>query len=570
MQLADGDFSRCADAPFAIHQALFASLRRVFVIMQPAGLLLKTMQRHGFLWLNGAALLFLAIIGCSDSSGSLPATTDDSTSQTAFPTSLAVASPLDWSSDSGTRTRAQGSLSRSIPAIETGSQYGAAIAAINDILTGTSTSSCTFDPQLFFQVVTNAGCYGPNVKYEDHPDAPTPNNGDLPPGDTGIWLEEDPTTGDACAAAELNARMEGIQARSLGALLGLASMVCTINASGGSLSLPDATNTIVDLTVAMPAPNGVTFNSAVLAYATTTGGETKYTYGLDFDYDTHHIVVEMAHIPDATSTNVYRGQLTYRISTTTDGGSNCPEVSGSTPVTRNGSLVYNRTADSIMTMEMREAQFCGSETNGLDSDKIVDATNEFDPGLAPNGWGDDFSLFRNEFDPTTLLGNYAYFWQAGHGDGNTRVFNLRVYDDGDDATEDLAATAFFGYGIDAENADPSIHGFIFNWAGPGNNHNLQEYAQKQQVSYNATTGKFDSVSANIHYAPTTTGNYDGMGSFTYDSDADGFVDTIPGNAITHDLAASTDDGTGNFTIEQTIVDAGIVVPSQPDCSECAP
>ena len=538
--------------------------------MQPAGLFFRFKRQHALVWVNSAALLIFAIIGCSGSSGSIPAATDDSTSQTAFPTTLAVASPLDWSSGSVARARADGAFVRAVPATATGSQYGAVTAAINDILSGTSTSSCTFDPELFFQVVINAGCYGPVVKYENHPDAPTPNNGELPPGDTGIWLEEDPTTGDACAAAELNARMKGIQARSLGALSGLASMVCTINASDGTLNLPDATNPIVDLTSAMPAPVGVTFNSAVLAYATTTDGEAKYTYSLDFDYNTHHIVVELAHIPNATTTNLYRGQLTYRISSTIAGGSNCPEVSGSTPVTRNGSLVYNRTAASTMTMEMREAQFCGLESNGLDSDKIVDAANEFDPGSAPSGWGDDFNLFRTEFDPSTLLGDYAYFWQAGHGDGNTRVFNLRVYDDGNDATEDLAATAFFGYGTDAENADPSIHGFIFNWAGPGNNHNLQEYAQKQQLSYNATTGKFDSISASIHYAPTTTGNYDGHGSFTYDSDADGSVDTLPGNEITHDLAASTDDGTGNFTIEQTIAAAGIVVPGQPVCSECAP
>ena len=137
-------------------------------------------------------------------------------------------------------------------------------------------------------------------------------------------------------------------------LSGLASMVCTINASGGTLNLPDATNPIVDLTSAMPAPVGVTFNSAVLAYATTTDGEAKYTYSLDFDYNTHHIVVELAHIPNATTTNLYRGQLTYRISSTIAGGSNCPEVSGSTPVTRYGSLVYNRTAASAMTMAMTQ------------------------------------------------------------------------------------------------------------------------------------------------------------------------------------------------------------------------
>ncbi|MBT8341196.1 MAG: hypothetical protein HKP58_14075 [Desulfatitalea sp.] len=541
--------------------------------MQPVGLFFNIGQSKGLLRRAFAALALSVMIGCGGGGGdtsSGPATGgDDTASQTAFPTALAVASPLDLNADAGTSGMSR-AISRAVPADSTGSRYGAAITAVNDLLTETSISACTFDPELFFQAVINAGCYGPSVQYEDHPDNTSiPNSGELPPGDTGIWLELDPTTGDACAAAELNARMAGIQARSLGALLGLASMVCTINASGGALSLPDATNPSVDLTSALPAPTGVTFNSAILTYATTSASEAKYAYSLDFDYSTHHIVVELAHIPDTTSADFYRGQLTYRISATTD-WSNCPMVSGSTPVTRNGSLVYNRTAGAAMTMEMREAQFCGTDTDGLDTDKVVDAAKKFDPISEPEGWGDDFNLFRTDFDPTTQLGNYAYFWQAGHHDGNTRVFNLRVYDDGREATEDLNATAFFGFGSDAGEADPSIQGFIFNWAGPGNNHTLQEYAQKQQVSYNSGTGKFDSASANIAYAPTTTGNYDGTGSFTYDSDADGSVDTDPADPITHDLAVSSDDGTGTYSIEQTITDAGIIVPGQPSCSECAP
>jgi hypothetical protein len=536
--------------------------------MQPAGFFFYHKQKYGSLWCSVAALLLLAMIGCGGSGSSTPGTTDnDTTSQTAFPTALAVASPLDWNSELASSARAQGSMSRAILASEGGSEYSTAIALLNDIISGSSLSSCTFDPELFFQAVTNAQCYGPTVAYVGHPDASPPASGQLPPGDTGIWIEEDTPTGDACAAAELNARMQGIQARSLGALSGLAAMVCTINASGGTLSLPDATTTSVDLTSALPAPTDVTINSAVLAYSTTTGGEAKYTYSLDFDYNTTNIVVELAHIPSAASRNVYRGQLTYRINTTTNGSNCSPDPN--TPVTRNGSLVYNRTSATAMAVEMREAQFCGADVNGLDADGLVDATNEFDPGSAPHGWGDDFNLFRTEFDPTSLLGDYAYSWQAGHGDGNTRVFNLSVSDDNDDETEDLEATAFFGYGLDAQNADPSIHGFIFNWAGPGNNHTLQEYAQKQEVRYNTTTGNFDSVSANILYAPTVSGNYDGEGNFRYDSDADGVVDTDPHTEINHELAEPTNDGT-QLTIEQTIADAGIVVPNQPACSECAP
>ena len=534
--------------------------------MQPAGNFFYYKRRYGSLWCFVAAVLLLAMIGCSSNSTSGTAD-NDTTSETAFPSALAVASPLDWNSGSRTSARAQSAMSRAALSSAGGSEYSAAIDLLNDITSGTSISACTFDPELFFQAVVNAECYGPAVEYVDHPDETPPVSGQLPSGDTGIWIEVDTPTGNACAAAELNARMEGIQARSLGALSGLAAMVCTINSSGGALSLPDAATASVDLTSALPAPAGVSINSAVMGYTTTTDGEAKYTYSLDFDYNGANIVVELAHIPNAASSDAYRGQLTYRINTTANGTNCSPDPDA--PVTRNGSLVYNRTSTTAMAVEMREAQFCGANVNGLDADGIVDATNEFDPGSAPHGWGDDFNLFRTEFDPTSLLGDYAYSWQAGHMDGNTRVFNLRVYDDNDDATEDLEATAFFGYGLDARYADPSIRGFIFNWAGPGNNHTLQEYAQKQAVSYNTTTGSFDSVSASIRYAPTVSGNYNGAGSFSYDSDADGSVDTDPATPINHDLAAPTDDGT-ELTIEQTIDDAGIVVPDQPACSECAP
>lgn len=525
------------------------------------------------MWLFVPALLLIFAVGCSSSGGSSSGggDSDDSDSQRAFPASLAVASPLDLTSDSGSAALARNLSAKAITDTGADSRYSELIEEINDILEGSSVSACTFDPALFFQVVTNATCYGPTVPYENHPDALTPNSGELPSGDVGIWLAIDPSSGDACAAAELNARMEGIQARALGALSGLAAMVCTINASEGSLSLPDADNTSVDLTSEMPEPDNVTLNSAILSYATTTAGEDKYAYTLDFDFDSDHISVGLVHIPDADSTSTYRGQLYYQISTSLDNGSNCPMVSSSVPVTRNGSLVYNRTSDSAMTVEMREGQFCGTGVDGLNTDYVVDATDKFDSVSAPNGWGDDFNLFRADFDPSTQLGDYAYAWQAGHHDGNTRVFNLNVYDDNNATTEDLEATAFFGFGRDAENADPSINGFIFNWAGPGGgDHTLQEYAQKQTVSYNSSTGIFDSDTALITYAPTNSGTYDGSGSFTFDSDADGTVDTDAGAAIAINLASASDDGTGTYTIEQTIEDAGIVVPDQPTCLECTP
>ncbi|MBN2344470.1 MAG: hypothetical protein JXX29_06300 [Deltaproteobacteria bacterium] len=541
----------------------------------------------------GLMLLFLSVVvSCSDNGdnadnhsneGDIDSNDHDTSNEltmesTVFPASLAVASPLAVGAGS---IGASGNMNvyNAIPAIQAESQYKLVTTEIQDLLDNDDVNECVFDPHLFFTMVSNAACYGPAVWYENHPDAPSvPNSGQLPPGDLGIWLEYDENTGDACAAAELNARMQGIQARVLGALTGLASMVCVVNATE-ALSLPDSNISIVDLADSMPASETASVNSAELSFSLTDTGLEAYSYTMDMSLEDMmsgnmnasgaHIVIQLTHIPNANGDGGYQGRLTYRISLMTDFGSNCPPDASGTPVTRNGSVVYDNTS-GMMRIEMREGQFCGSDIDGLDVNYLVDATRKFDPNIEPNGWGDDFNLFRAAFEPSTQLGDYAYAWQAGHHDGNTRVFNLSVFDDGDDATDDLEASAFFGYGADASEIDPRIQGFIFNWAGPGGgDHALQEYAQRQQVRFNTQTETFESVSANITYAPTHSGNYDGTGSFTYDADADGFVDTNPTEPVVLNLASGTDDGTGTATIEQTILDAGVTVPDPPVCTACS-
>ena len=37
-----------------------------------------------------------------------------------------------------------------------------------------------------------------------------------------------------------------------------------------------------------------------------------------------------------------------------------------------------------------------------------------------------------DFDPTTMIGDFAYSWQAGPGDGQSRVFNVRTDEDTDE------------------------------------------------------------------------------------------------------------------------------------------
>jgi len=520
--------------------------------------------------------LVLIMASCSGGSSGKTTTANDNNGGTvaasAFPSALAVASPLDVTSGASGKAS-----TRAIGGGTVVSRYNWATTLISEILSGTTPSKCTFDPDMFLKQTVNASCYGPVVKYANHPDAgggPGPASGELPPGDVGIWMPVDPVDGHACAAAELNARMEGVSERSIASLMALASMVCTINTSGGALSMPDATTPSVSLTTAMSAsaPAGVTFNDVSLSYTATTGGEAKYTYHMDLTYNTRNIVIELGHIPDPASSVIYRGQVAYRIGDTTSAG-NCANGGGSpSPVdtTMNGSFVYNRTGAGGITVELREGTFCGKNVDGLDSNKLVDAYDKYNAVTNPNGWADNFNILRASYNPLTLVGDYAYAWQAGFMDGNTRVFNLGVAEDADDTTVDLSATSFYGYGSDIQNLDPSIGGFICNWAGPGNSHTLRELAQKQVVAFDPGTGKFVSSSANISYAPTTSCDYDGTGSFTFDTDASGSTDSNPAVAITNNLATGTDDGTGTLTIEKTILDAGIAVPSMPSCAECKP
>jgi hypothetical protein len=510
-------------------------------------------------------VITVGMIACSESSSTDQSSSSESDTQNSsteddlFPRSLAVVSPFDMVVTGESASLTFGDTFKAIGSTTT-SRYDQIIEDISDILDAGTAGLCTFNPDLFTSTTTNANCYGPTVTYVGHPDG-TPSSGDLPSGDVGIWMAT-ADDGNACAAAQLNARMKGIRDRTKAALMGLATIVCAINTdSSGVYELPDNSTTTV--TNIMPTPTGVSWNLATMTHATVSS-EDKYSYILDFDYNGNNIYIDMVHIPDSDPTNLYRGRFSYQISETVSYGGNCP----SNEVTRNGSLVYNRTSSSKLVIESKDAQFCGLEADGFDNDGIVDETMKYDVSTEPNGWANDFNLLRAEFDPATQLGDYAYAWQAGMGDGNVRAFNMKTSDDGIDTTEDLSATAFFGYGKDIESDDPAITGFIGNWAGPGNSHSLLEKAQKQVVDFNSTTRKFDSTTANIKYAPTNSLDHPGS-PFAFDSDDNGSTDYT--TAFTNELASGTDtDGDSNATIKETIAAAGISVPSAPTCSNCGP
>lgn len=509
-------------------------------------------RQKSITWLSligSVSLSFLAACNTATTTSSDTSTDTVATATTAFPSSLTVSSPLSY------EEAASASVSSSlIKAVTSGSAYASSFALstaeIEAILTASSSTACTFDPSDFLSVSNDAGCYGPTLQYEDHPDSGGIADGQLPSGDVGIWSENDATTGNACAAAELNAQMEGVSLKTNAALKALASMICVVNTNG--LTMPSEST--LDITTEMNAlgVTDTTFSGVSLTHAINADGNDQYSYTVDFTYtpgaSPYDVSVAMDHIPGA-STDEYNGRLNYAVNSYFTGG-NCP----GNDVTINGSVLYASASSAELALQAREGTFCGHDADGL-TDGIVDPSLKYNSSTAPNGWTDDFNIFTAEMDPSTMEGNYTYAWQAGFGDGNTRTFNVTV-------NSSAEGVAFYGYGDDVEDTDGSIGGFICNWAGPSNSHTLQDYAQYQAMSLNTTTGLIESDSVNIGYAPTNSCDYDGTGSFTLDTDFDGLVDSDPAVVIANDLLALTDgDSDGVF---DEIDASAFVLPVAPD------
>lgn len=510
------------------------------------------------------ALLALGAVACGgggsdDASGSgTTATTEAEPSP--FPTSLALASPLATSASPSASIGRKG-LGKAITA------YGSATDDIAAIINGTSAAACDFDASLFLVQDDDATCYGPEIDFENHPDwtaadprYPT-DDGRLPVGDLGIWQETD-ASGEACAAAELNERMDGISSKTNAALQSMASLICVANTNG--LALPSSSTLTLTTemnTMASGAGLGVTFNSASITHANATGRD-QYTYALDFTYTsgatTYEITATLVHVAGCDSDG-YQGRLSYAVNDTATMG-NCTAGSPSADVTRAGSLLYRKYADTAYQVDARSAVFCAHNADAF-TDGLVDPSKTYDAATNPDGWADDFNRFVANFDATNMAGQYAFAWQAGRGDGNTRVFNLTLTED--PTTTFMSGAAFFGFGDAITATDGSIDGFICNWAGPNGSHTLTTTAQAQYVSQTSAGGLFGSDSARlaIRYAPVNSCDYAGTGTLLYDTDDDGsLTDESATTVVTNNLVATT-----------TIADSGFILPAAPanlDTTSC--
>ncbi len=463
-------------------------------------------------------------VGCGGSGSAINDSSDPqgSSQESQFPSGLTIASPTDI--DPSAMTSSIRSSSLKAHALNSDSVYSKTVSEIESVFNGDVTFASKFNGSLFYNFSASADCFGPQLIYENHPfDL---SNGNLPTGDLGIWLETEGATTEACAAAQLNQRLKGVKDRTKIGLISLAALVGVYRAAGNTW--PD------DITAGSTEDLSTNFN----AFGLTNVTFNTASISLNGDGDIWSYVIELVYTPAATPLTIYlkldhapgsslyayEGLLNYRVDYVSGYGGNC----AGNNITQNGSIHYIRDSQTSVTLQSREAQFCGHGTNGLTEDvtssalssgKVVNRDND-DAAGAGTSWRNDFNIFTAQYDPTSLIGTYSYIWQAGWMDSNSRILDIGL-------GTAVAGESYFGFGDpvddDGVTTDGSIKGFYCNWAGPGVRTFHSDYAQRQHMTLNSMLNVFEPTNAgasDITYAPVDSCSYSG-GSFRYDRDIDG-------------------------------------------------
>lgn len=481
---------------------------------------------------------------------------------------------------------------------------GSVIASyIEEVASGEATPTSTNLPlRSFFSSYQAANCYGPEVIYDSHDQGdrveseipmanrvaqgltpnPGPNAGPLPTGDVGMWLarEGDQTTGEPCSVAQLNKLIDPIKKRTNASLI-LAARLRAIAALGTGLPADGATATLTtqaDTFFQTLLPTGTT-GSIDLATISNSGG--NYTYKLEATMtegaNTRQIAISIAH--DSSSEDAFSGVLTYAASQSSDA------CGGGTGRQANvGTVRYDRTNESTMTVTSREAPVCVPTATAVDSNFInymeVDSNGELDPtkndgsnpGGTPNskGWaqqGSGFKRFAATFNPSSQAGNYKFAWQAGISDSHSRMFAMNIAS----SVDDLEGKAFFGFSGNMSQTASGSHdllGMICNWAGPlasvrdatTPSTGVAALFQYQEVTlpgaslaWNIATGTGKSKLA---FAPTN--NCNSTAAMTFDVNADGTLSANEGSSLNNDLDAPT----GSNTVAQELAARGFANPTR--------
>lgn len=504
----------------------------------------------------------LSLSGCgsstssSEEGGDATDTSSNNALSTAFPDDLAIAS-LTASGSSSSALRAALTLKNAQVTNETPLEKKEDLADLvnfSDEAAFTEKLGGMKDDINIFASAPNANCYGPTLNYSNHSDAATgtPSSGQLPSGDLGIWTETETATGEACVAAKMNNIMGQFEnlvnagTKTVAATLGAASLdeaLDALPAAGASQDLKAKANEVM-------TENSVplSFDTATLerettdtadgdpVFVTTTEGSMDLTDG-SADFSTILTHVPMGEEPASLKTkhettdastikdDLYCGRLVQGMDIASSEVPTLGNCNGSDGVTRCILVDYCKESSTSLTYHLRTAEFCGQNVDC----GTVDPANK-KTGSNAHGWGNNFYYTVCTVNPEDSSGSCAQAWQAGAGDGNTRVLNVKVAADG-------SGCGYFGYGPDvaATSGVGAIDRMICNWAGPGNNHTGVAKAQRQCFTKNSE-GKFISNSSNlaITYAPTNDCNKSAAKTtFSYDGVAAGV-------AVTNNLISLTD------------------------------
>lgn len=513
-------------------------------------------------------LLVVTLVSCAsdsaDEAGGDPdcgscADTDNAFS-VAFPSALVIASPTaQTQTDANALVRAA--------TVAPSATFEEKLEALESILSGTTIEDCDFA----FDIGTNtenAACYGPTLTYANHPDHADPDaddedndtegdpndsdgDGTLPGGDLGIWRENEADSTEACAAAQLNQVVERAASQIDSVVYAMASILCIANVN--ELEVPED-GTTLDMT--SEVAEGFTANevdlevdNATLARedsdSTSTYTSTLSGTGTDDFGNEVAVNCRLKHRDDANGVT-YAGKLSCTVAVAEDtkpGNCNSGEVT-ETGYTDALSISYQKNSETIFTAEVNSGNFCGA--SGVDpyvsaTNFTVDASKKLNLAMDPGddlttGWGNNYHYARYQLNSNTGAGQYRIAWQAGRNDGYARVLQADM--DAVDGDGNKGGCAYFAYGPDMEESTGDLDGMICNWAGPGHTmpKTQTETVQQQCMDYNATTGVYESDSAElaISYAPTNSCDSTGVdGDGNVFSYSDG-VTEVDG-AVTNDL-----------------------------------
>lgn len=507
-----------------------------------------------------ALLAVISFVGCGGGSGTTPAPTPTTTGT--FPNNLAVTSPTEFTSAS---SQVLSSLAKATSA------YSSEASKISAVFSATSLADCGVNFGKLLTPAVNAECYGPQVTYANHPDATggVSPNGTLPTGDLGLWSLTDSTTNNACGAAELNSRMDGIKDQTTTVLKTLASIICTISNTTG-LSLPSA-GASVTLTTEyneMLAAAGVTTATAsavTLSATSNVSGTVDYGYTITLSLTSPlatTLKINMTHRALDSANTTYTGKFDYYFNNTDDMG-NCHQEYSTSDITEIGSVVYEKASATTLAFDSRYTQTCGHDNTAPLVSGLLDPTKGVTDAAGTNGWVANFTKFVSNFEPATNAGNFAFMWQASPSGGAARTFNMHLGDS--DSDNLLDGVFFFGYGDDISTSDGSIKGIFCNWAGPGGATGGTDLSKRQtlcqrQGLQQETSGNFSSVSGStfITYAPENSCSSTVAQNFTFYSTNQTMTnDHVDGSvAVTSNLIAPSDATNG-------IAVSGFTMPTAP-------